>query len=344
MTARHAARIGSTPAESRADGPRVMPPRLGFTLLEVILAMGLSIVLLSALYAVLKLHLTYAQKAPAQVEKTLQARAIVDIIARDIRAVVPRNVVPKSSSSPSTTSTPSSTTTGATGSTGAGGTNGAGTTTPSSSTPSSSTPSSSTPSTTSTPDTSSSSTPDAYTEAYGVIGGTDWLQLYVADAYSGLDDSEVAALSGSVAQSSNVVRVSYALTVLSTRQDSKGRTQRLALTRSEVAAVGAERLDSSSDDSDIRATTTYLSDDIAQVQFQYWDDTTYSWVDSWGVDTPIAPPRAIKILVSLQDPDEYLETQLGLSGGQSTWEPMFQLVVPITTWSPEDSSSSSEGM
>jgi hypothetical protein len=177
-----------------------------------------------------------------------------------------------------------------------------------------------------------------------VLGGTDWLQLYVGRGSSNLDDMEQASWNGSVAQTSDVVRVAYALTLLTTRQDSKGRTQRLALTRSEVASIGAERLDTSADETDVQATTSYLGDDIAHIQFQYWDDYSAQWLDSWGVDVPIAAPRAIKVLVSLQDPDEYLETQLGLSGGQSTWEPSFQVVIPIATWVPDsDSSSLSSG-
>jgi prepilin-type N-terminal cleavage/methylation domain-containing protein len=302
---------------------RVPVLKSGFTLLEVILAMSLSIILLSALYAVLKLHLTYAQKAPQQVRRTLEARAIVDRIARDIRAVLPPSTMPQSSS----------------GSRNAGSAASSGATSAVGDSASSSMAESTSGST-------SLGTSDAYKAAHGVLGGTDWLQLYLASSSPNLDDLEMAASSGSVAQVSNIVRVSYMLTVLTTRQDAKGRTQRLALTRSEVASVGAERLDSSADDGDVRATTTYLGDDLAYVQFQYWDDFTASWLDNWGIDTPIAPPRAIRILVSLQDPDEYVATQLGVSGAQSTWEPTFQLVVPIATWVPESESdaASSGGM
>jgi hypothetical protein len=289
--------------------------RPGFTLLEVILATSLSIVLLAALYAVLKLHLTYAQKAPQQVERTLEARAIVDIIAKDIRAVIPPLAMPSESGASAAGASASS----------GGAASGA---------------SESTTNTTQTSSLGSSTDPNSYRAAYGVLGGTDWLQLYVGRGSSNLDDMEQASWNGSVAQTSDVVRVAYALTLLTTRQDSKGRTQRLALTRSEVASIGAERLDTSADETDVQATTSYLGDDIAHIQFQYWDDYSAQWLDSWGVDVPIAAPRAIKVLVSLQDPDEYLETQLGLSGGQSTWEPSFQVVIPIATWVPDSDSSS----
>ena len=285
----------------------------GFTLLEVILAMSLSIVLLAALYAALKLHLTFAQRGPEQVRKVQLARAVVERIARDVRAVVPQAAKESSTSASSTSS--SNTTTGAT---------------PTGSTGSTSSSSTSTTS-------GSTSEPDPYRDAFGVLGGTDWLQLYVADYHPNLDDTELAAAGGSVAQALNVVRVTYTLSYISTSRDAQGRTQRMALARSEVAAIGAQRLDSASDDSDYRATTEFLCDDIGQVQFQYWDDTTQTWLDYWGSDTPIAPPRAIKVFVSLLAPDEYLKSQLGLSGGLSTWQPNFQLVIPIATWTSDSS-------
>jgi prepilin-type N-terminal cleavage/methylation domain-containing protein len=300
--------------------------RHAFTLLEVLLAISLSLVLLTALYSALKLHLTFAQRGPEQVRNSQRARAIVERIARDVRSVIPPAAKTQATTTSTTTST-GSTTSATTGST-----------TP---TTGSTSPTSSESDTTG----STSTETDPYLATYGVLGGTDWLQLYIANYLPNLDDVELAAYTGSIAQSSNVVRVTYALTVLTTAADSRGRTQRLALVRSEVASVAAERLDSASDDSDIRATTTYLADDLAMVQFQYWDDLTGTWLDSWGVDTPIAPPRAIKVFISLQKPEEYLDSSLGLGGGLSTWEPNFQLVIPIATWDPDaESSGSSETM
>ena len=314
------------------------PPRRrrdpsGFTLLEVLLAVSLSLLLLVTVYAALKMHLTFAQRGPEQVLRAQKARGILKQIAHDVRAVIPS--APKAD-------TTSSAATGSTGTT-TGSTTGSGSQAPST------TGSSSTDTTGTSGTSSSSSIPadsDAYRAAYGVLGGTDWLMLYIAGYDPNLDDTERAASSGSIAQTSNVVRVTYALALLNTQADKKGRTQRMALTRSEVASIGAERADMSGDDSDFKATTQYLCDDVAQVQFQYWDDLSGTWLDSWGVDIPMAPPRAIKVFISLLKPDEYVESQLGLSGNESTWQPNYQMVIPISTWVPdsESSSSSSSGM
>lgn len=293
--------------------------RAAFTLLEVLLAISLSLVLLAALYSALKMHLTFAQRGPEQVRKTQMARAIVERIARDVRAVIPPAAQTESPASAYGASTGSS----------------AGSTAGSTSSSTSTTNSTADGMTGSTTGSSTAPVTDAYSTACGVLGGSDWLQLYIANYLPNLDDVELAASSGAVAQTSNVVRVTYALTLLTTQPDSKGRTQRLALARSEVASIAAERLDTAGDDSDMRATTAYLCDDLSVIQFQYWDDLTGMWLDSWGVDTPIAPPRAIKVFISLLQPDEYVESQLGLGGGLSTWEPNFQLVIPIATWDPD---------
>jgi Tfp pilus assembly protein PilV len=297
--------------------------RRAFTLLEVILASGLSLVLLAALYAALKLHLTFAQKAPEQVRRSQQARAILMRIARDVRAVLTEAGDQTSQGNSGQTTTADTASSG-------------------SNTGTSSATSSSTTTTTSDPSMDTTATdPDVYAAAFGMLGGSDWMQLYVAGNRPNLDDAELSALSGSVAQASNLVRVTYALTMLTGTADAQGRTERLALARSEVASIGAQRLDSSGDEADLRATTEYLCDDLAYVQFQYWDDTLATWVESWGVDVPVAPPRAIKVILSLQRPEEFSETQLGLGSG-STWDPYFELVIPIATWSPETSSESSE--
>ncbi len=306
-------------------------------MLEVILASSLSLVLLAALYAALRMHLTFAQRGPEQVMRAQTARAIVERISKDVRAVIAQPPAPPTDSSSggsSSGATESTQTSGVTNQSGSGTATAGAAATTGGSTADAGTSSSASATTT---------TPSAYSDAFGVLGGADWVQLYIADYRPDLDGAELSALGGGVARASNVVRVSYSATYLTTRPDAKGRTQRLSLARTEVAAVAAEQFDTGSDESDFRATTDFLGDDLSLVQFQYWDDSTATWLDSWGVDTPLAPPRAIKVTISLQPPDELLETQMGLTGGQSTWQPTYSMVIPISSWVPDsDSSSSSE--
>ncbi|GIX01641.1 MAG: hypothetical protein KatS3mg112_0578 [Thermogutta sp.] len=61
----------------------------GFTLLEVIVALGLVAILLAALGAAVDFHYRVVQKARAQVEEAQLARTLLERIAQDIRGAVP---------------------------------------------------------------------------------------------------------------------------------------------------------------------------------------------------------------------------------------------------------------
>jgi hypothetical protein len=281
--------------------------RPGYTLLEVILSLWLTLMLMAALYAALKLHLKMAQEGPEAVRRAQLARAVLTRIARDLRAAVPELPTTESSGASTGSSSSSAGSASASGSTSSG---------------------------------DISSETGSYASAFGLLGGSDWLEVYVIEQGADLDDAEELASAGLAAQASNVFRVSYNLIELAMRPDSTGRTVRLALARTQVPAAAAEEFDATSDEADFRAATDVLASDVGHVQFQYWDDTTGEWLDSWGTDLPTAPPRAVRVFISLQRPDEFLGEQLGLSGGQSTWSPNFELVVPIPTWDPDVQGSS----
>lgn len=291
------ARIPASGLESRPEFSGILlgdsgakPQRAGFTLLEVILASVLSLVLLAALYTTLRLHLTMAQRGPEAVQRSQLGRAVLNRVARDIRAIVP----------PTETS---------------------GTQTTGSSEPLSGDPA------------ADLAAEELGTITAGMLGGPDWLMLYITQPLPNLDDAEFASLSGQVAQASNIVRVSYTLTAVATQPDQQGRTIRLGVARSEVASVVADLFDAGSDDSDYRAATQFLSDDVALMQFQYWDDTLGDWIDSWGFDVPIAPPRAIRITLSLQDSQGASALATGaFLAPESTWEPYYSMVVAVPAY------------
>lgn len=73
-----------------ADGPR---RRSAFTLLELLVALGLVTILLAALGAAIDFHYRVVQKARDQVEEAQLARALLDRIAKDIRGAVPYDPV-----------------------------------------------------------------------------------------------------------------------------------------------------------------------------------------------------------------------------------------------------------
>ncbi len=59
-----------------------------FTLLEVLLATGLSLILMVAVYGALELYYRYSQVGQTEMERARIARAVLDMIASDIRSVV----------------------------------------------------------------------------------------------------------------------------------------------------------------------------------------------------------------------------------------------------------------
>lgn len=64
-------------------------PRAGFTLLEVILALGLVSILLGAMAAAVDFHFRVVNNTRTRIEEARLARALLDRISRDIRGAVP---------------------------------------------------------------------------------------------------------------------------------------------------------------------------------------------------------------------------------------------------------------
>ena len=65
-------------------------PRSAFTLLEVLLATGLSLVLMVAVYAALELYYRYSRVGQEEMERCQIARAVLNRMATDVRSVVYR--------------------------------------------------------------------------------------------------------------------------------------------------------------------------------------------------------------------------------------------------------------
>jgi len=85
--ANNARQLGEWERASYARGP---VPRSAFTLLEVLLATGLSLVLMVAVYAALELYYRYSRVGQEEMERCQIARAVLNRMATDIRSVVYR--------------------------------------------------------------------------------------------------------------------------------------------------------------------------------------------------------------------------------------------------------------
>ncbi len=63
-------------------------PRAGHTLIEILLALGLSLVILAAVYAALDQHWRYADAGQRQTERMQVTRALFERLSLDVRSVV----------------------------------------------------------------------------------------------------------------------------------------------------------------------------------------------------------------------------------------------------------------
>ena len=92
----------SRPKSARAGGSLLKTPtpiaagaqrgnkadRNGFTLLEVLLAVGISMLAMAAVYAAMGIHLRFIEAGDNDVERAQLARAVLGRIAEDLRATV----------------------------------------------------------------------------------------------------------------------------------------------------------------------------------------------------------------------------------------------------------------
>ncbi len=267
-----------------------MPPRspAGLTLLEILLAVALSLFVMAAVYTALLLHLRTAQWGPDQVQSVQSVRALIDQMTRDLRAtVLPASVQLGVESS----------------------------------------------------DAESEQTALEETDPYrsfpgGLWGTSDWLELIISVRRPQGDDAEVASLTNvAPIAAASLRRVTYAVTGTADEAAESG-AGRLRLTRTEVPLEFASIIDEGTDSVAYKAASEVLADQLSYVQFQYWDDSIGSWTDSWGSDGPIAPPRAVKLIISRAA----VNAGTGIAtidSKRALWKPYIERVIAIATYDPD---------
>jgi prepilin-type N-terminal cleavage/methylation domain-containing protein len=261
---------------------RPPPVRHGYTLLEVILALAVSVLLLAGLYVALDIQIGSTHAGRKLVEQSTVARYVVNRITSDVLT----NLGPvdptltKQSSSGGTTTTASTTTT----------TSGATTTTTTMA-------SGTTGSTSSSSTASGSSTAAPFVFNLGiqgnVQGGPQTLSLYVSRLPTELFQGDLAANPDQQANLTDLRRVTYWLATNG------------GLARQEVKNV------TSNDDLNVQPPNVpdeqslVIQPEVSNITFEFFDGTT--WQPSWDgtqlstVDnkTPIGPPAAIRVTMTI---------------------------------------------
>jgi prepilin-type N-terminal cleavage/methylation domain-containing protein len=245
--------------------------RSGYTLLEVLLALGIALVLLGGLYVSMDVQIRLAQAGRERIEESSLARALLAKIGKDVSAAL----------------TPIRASQAATGS---GGVAASGSTTTSSSSSSSSTPS---------PD---SSTDEGTTNLNvvtpfngGVQGAIDQLTLFTNRVPGvGKTDAEMDSAPNGGA---DVRRITYWL------------AGDAGLARQEITRLSGED-EGTRLPPDVKELESFImAREVVGLEFRYFDGT--GWVEQWdgtlaGDDgaTPVGPPRAVKIVLRIASPQD----------------------------------------
>lgn len=266
----------------------------GFTLLELILSLGLSSLLLAAVYTALQLHWSSSALGHVEMERSQVARALFRRMETDLRSVVFRDTALSSStddgssSSSSGTSSSSTGTSGASGSTGSGGSSTSGTTGSSSNTGDSST--------------GTTTTTDVYsTQKSGLFGDSESVLVHLSLPSRA---TTLAANGGAASSSgSDLQSVAYFLAGSGSglaSQFSGSGSQARGLSRLQGDRMAMQAADESGSLSSMAANVQLLAPEVASILFEYFDGVT--WSTSWDSGTSNSIPNAIRITIDFHPP------------------------------------------
>lgn len=286
-----------------SERPEVL--RRAFSLIELLIALALSVVLISAIYSAISLHWRYETLGRERIDRAQVSLAILRRLSEDVGSVmftVPAATTEdEDAASSSTTSSTSSSTNSS--STSSGSTSGAATTSTSTGAAAAGAGSVSS----STGSTTTAAAVVAAPVSLGIVGTADYLQLDVSqpqvqDFVTVVDPSNLADTPQ--VMPSDLVRITWTLIRPNTNESVTTGIQSLIINPALVRDV-VDRLDesvptdSSENPSDSGTSiadipdSSILAREVVSLQFRYYDG--YSWVTEWDSTEMARLPRAIEI-------------------------------------------------
>lgn len=305
--------------------------RAGFTLLELLLALGLTVTLLTAVYAALELHWRSSTLGQVEAERAQIARALLTRMSSDIRSVVYRAPAAGTSSSSSSDSTDSSTT------------------------DSSGSDSASTETTTSTDNGGSDDTStllpgfddpaDAYAaDTTGLYGDSRTLVLHVLRPERPgrtLPDGSVTTSTGAdrrtvawfVADGQGVLQ--QLATVLLPASSTRANQSLSSLSNQGLVRLSGDRLtlNQAEQQAELAAAMSQaeaLAQEIESVSFEYHDGA--EWVTDWDSEVAGGLPYAIGLTITFRPPEYPAGSIFARQPSAST--DTYRMVVPLLTTEP----------
>ncbi len=287
----------------------------GFTLLEIVLALGLASLLLAALYTALQMHWSSSALGHVEMERSQVARALFRRIETDLRSVVFRDAALTSSTDSGSSSSTGSTSSGSTSSSGSsisGTSSGTGSDGSSTSGGSSgSTGSSSTGSSSGSTSGSSTTTENYSTQKTGLFGDAQTLIVHCSlpSRETNLSAASASNANGVAAGyvSSDMQSVAYFLAGSSStlaQQLSGSATSSLGqvsgLARLQGDRMAMQAADESGDLSSMASGVKLLAPEVASISFEYFDGV--SWTTTWDSGTSNSIPNAVRITIDFSPP------------------------------------------
>jgi prepilin-type N-terminal cleavage/methylation domain-containing protein len=267
----------------------------GFTLLEVLVSLGLSVLLVTAIYGAISTYIRVSQGDQGKLERSRVARSLFRQISLDIQSVLFRVEEESTESTESTGEDASSTvTTGATAGTG--------------------TESETDTETTETTEVVAVVDPEAalQSSSVGLIGDAGKLTLHVNRPARELSYTTLQSGSGITARTSDLQSITWFLADASA-SGLEGEVGQLAqqgsaLTLIDSGPQGLARLagdrmaieyaDVESDVSSLAAAARVLAPEVVSLQFRYFDGLT--WLEEWDSVSAQRLPNAVEITLGLK--------------------------------------------
>ncbi len=279
----------------------------GFTLLEVLISLALSMVLMAAVYGSLRLYWQLQSAGRAQVERAQLTRSILSRMTADVSSVVFQ--APESSGSEDEQS---------------------GTVTVSDDTEST--------------DVEDASSAIVATSS-GIVGDAQSLVLHVNRpsrdlAYSGVLDATSVSVS-----TSDLQTVTYFLSASGSSglAGATASSMRLdpatgdpvpvssGLVRLEADRLAVDFADVNADVESLGGTARILAPEVTSLQFQYFDAATQSWTTSWDSSVTGTLPTAIEVTLGMTSSAEAAEADQSFNARpQSYYEHRFVIAVPLS--------------
>ncbi|MGE5192523.1 MAG: prepilin-type N-terminal cleavage/methylation domain-containing protein [Deltaproteobacteria bacterium] len=333
--------------------------RHGFTLLEVLVALSLSLLLIAAVYSGLNLYWRYSAAGQADVEQSQLARALLRRIELDVRSVMYRPP-PAAASTQSSTSSggTSSGASGNSGSNSSGGGNNSGSTgsntggargaTVSRSAPnspggnaaaggtggSSSSGTSGASNSGQSTDTEATTPDDAYgTSTTGLFGNATTLLMHVSKPGNEQMALRLAMTGNQQTRISDLATVAYFVSGTAT-----GTLQNFAsgpgLARLEGDRLALSMADQQSNTTTMAGHTEILAPEVTALRFMYFDG--FRWRNDWDSKVLGGLPRAIEVEIALQPPAG--NARQGLQRASSA-PSVYRLVIAVPLAKPIDSAT-----